>query len=164
MRNKILTGLLAAAFIAPNAMAEPEVVRLSEPVQATETYEDFGTALPENETVHSLGDALAQADSLDGQPVVIQTEVQKVCQKKGCFFIAREGENVARVRFQDYSFFIPTDSAGKTVTLAGTIEHVEVSPEQAEHFAEDLGEKRGVGQMAGFEYQIMATSVRIPRA
>jgi len=68
------------------------------------------------------------------------------------------------VRFQDYGFFIPTDSAGKTVTLAGTISRVELSPEQVAHFAEDLGEAAPAPAMAEFEYQIMATAVRIPRA
>ncbi|MDT8439605.1 MAG: DUF4920 domain-containing protein [Wenzhouxiangellaceae bacterium] len=172
MRTRMLTGLLATCFLATQALADEAVVRLSEPVQATEAFEDFGAALPEDQTVHSLASAIAKLDALAGQSVVIETEVQQVCQKKGCFFIARDGEAVARVRFQDYGFFIPTDSAGKTVKLAGTLEHVELTPEQAAHFAKDLGEteqqrpmqKRMRAGMAEFEYQIMATAVRIPRA
>lgn len=164
MRASILTGLLAAVFFTATALADDAVIRLSAPVKTTETYEDFGAALPEGESPHSLSEAISRLDDLAGQPVLIETEVQQVCQKKGCFFIARDGDAVARVRFQDYGFFIPTDSAGKTVKLAGTLERVELSAEQAAHFAEDLGQEAQADRMVDFEYQIMATAVRIPRA
>jgi len=164
MRVLILTNLLAAVFLASTAVADDDVVRLSEPVNETETYEDFGAVLPESEASRSLGGAISQLDELAGQSVVIETEIEQVCQKKGCFFIARDGQATARVRFQDYGFFIPTDSAGKTVKLAGTLQRVELTPEQAAHFAEDVGEEPDADQMADFEYQIMATAVRIPRA
>jgi len=164
MRVLILTNLLAAVFLASTAVADDDVVRLSEPVNETETYEDFGAVLPESEASRSLGGAISQLDELAGQSVVIETEIEQVCQKKGCFFIARDGQATARVRFQDYGFFIPTDSAGKTVKLAGTLQRVELTPEQAAHFAEDVGEEPDADQMTDFEYQIMATAVRIPRA
>ena len=164
MRIMILIHLLGIALIAPAALADDSVVRLSEPVNETETYEDFGALLPESEALHSLDEAISRLDDLAGQSVLIETEIQQVCQKKGCFFIARDGQAVARVRFQDYGFFIPTDSAGKTVKLAGTLRRVELTPEQAAHFAEDLGQPPDASPMADFEYQIMATAVRIPKA
>ncbi len=160
----ISIGLLGSALLASAALADDSVVRLSEPVNETETYEDFGALLPESEALHSLDEAISRLDDLAGQSVLIETEIQQVCQKKGCFFIARDGQAVARVRFQDYGFFIPTDSAGKTVKLAGTLRRVELTPEQAAHFAEDLGQAPDASPMADFEYQIMATAVRIPKA
>lgn len=164
MRTSKTAGLLAGIFLASAVPAADEVVRLSAPVKETETHEDFGTELPESQPLTSLGAAISKLDDLAGQPVLIETEIQQVCQKKGCFFIARDGDAVARVRFQDYGFFIPTDSAGKTVKLSGTLERVELSAEQAAHFSEDLGQEAGADRMADFEYQIMATSVRIPKA
>lgn len=161
---RLISASLIALSLSAAVLADDNVIRLSEPVASTETYEDFGTALPEMGDAHSLSDAIATMDETASEPVLIQTEVQQVCQKKGCFFIARDGETVARVRFQDYGFFIPTDAAGKRVTLAGRLSRVELSPEQAAHFAEDLGEAAPVPAMAEFEYQIMATAVRIPRA
>ncbi|SRR6056297_78562 len=161
---RLVLATLSALFLSAAVLAEDEAIRLSEPVASTDAYEDFGTVLPEMGETHSLRDAIATLDETSSEPVLIQTEVQQVCQKKGCFFIAREGQTVARVRFQDYGFFIPTDSAGKTVTLAGTVTRVELSPEQAAHFAEDLGDAAPTPAMAEFEYQIMATAVRIPRA
>jgi hypothetical protein len=164
MSIRCVAASLIALSLSAIALAEDGVIRLSEPVASTDAYEDFGTELPASDSVHSLSDAVATLTEREGEPVLIETEVQQVCQKKGCFFIARDGETVARVRFQDYGFFIPTDSAGKTVTLAGTVSRVELSPEQAAHFAEDLGEEPAAPAMAEFEYQIMATAVRIPRA
>ena len=164
MPVRFVLAILIALSLSAAVLAEDGVIRLSEPVASTDAYEDFGTTLPEIGETHSLSNAIATLDETSSEPVLIQTEVQQVCQKKGCFFIARDGENVARVRFQDYGFFIPTDSAGKTVTLAGTINRVELSPEQAAHFAEDLGDAAPTPAMAEFEYQIMATAVRIPRA
>ena len=164
MRIMILTHLLGIALIAPAALADDSVVRLSEPVNETATHEDFGALLPEGKAQHSLGEAISNLDDLAGQSVLIETEIQQVCQKKGCFFIARDGQAVARVRFKDYGFFIPTDSAGKTVKLAGTLARVELAPEQAAHFAEDLGQAPEAAPRANFEYQIMATAVRIPKA
>ncbi|MBU1188046.1 MAG: DUF4920 domain-containing protein [Gammaproteobacteria bacterium] len=163
MRTLLLTGLMAVATVTTAALADDAVVSLSEPVNETETHADYGAVLPASKVMHSLSEAIAQLDDLAGQSVVIETEIQQVCQKKGCFFIARDGEAVARVRFQDYGFFIPTDSAGKTVTLAGTLERVTLTPQQAAHFAEDMKQKPKTTPVADFEYQIMATAVRIPR-
>lgn len=142
--------------------AEDAPIRLSEPVAVTETYEVFGSELPEGHDAMSLAVLLADSDRLAGQAVLVETEIAQVCQKKGCFFIARDGDAVARVRFKDYGFFIPTDAGGKTVLLAGQLQKVELSPEQAAHFAEDLGEQPPASDEPIFEYQITATAVRIP--
>ena len=141
---------------------EHSVIRLSEPVAVTETYEVFGSELPEGHKPISLAALVADSDHLAGQDVLVETEIAQVCQKKGCFFIARDGDAVARVRFKDYGFFIPTDAGGKTVLLAGQLQKVELTPEQAAHFAEDVGEQPPAGDQPIFEYQITATSVRIP--
>ena len=85
--------------------------------------------------------------------------VSQVCQRKGCFFVAQDGDAVARVTFVDYSFFVPTDSAGKDVTLVGTFNRKMLSEAQAQHFAEDAGQDptKVVGPRE--EYSIVATSV-----
>ena len=97
------------------------------------------------------------------QEVLVETRIAKVCQKKGCFFVATEGASTARVTFKDYEFFIPTDSGGKDVLLLGTFSRKSVSKEQAEHYAADLGEKAAVVPEK-FEYSIVASAVKIPRS
>ena len=66
-----------------------------------------------------------------------------------------------RVSFVDYSFFVPTDISGRRVTLVGELVRVERSDEQAEHMSEDLGSNAAVE--SGVVYEIVATSVRVPR-
>jgi hypothetical protein len=158
-----MRALLAISFLigSGSAWAAGDVIRLSEPVESTATHETFGASMPDEEAV-SLSDAVADMSEAGGDPVVIETEVVRVCRKKGCFFIARDGETTARVKFADYGFFIPTDSAGKVVTLAGTLERVALSQEQAAHYARDAGEDPAAAT-PGFEYRVTASSVRIPR-
>lgn len=149
--------------IAPGLVAaEPEVLRLSEPVEVTASYEVFGSVLPEAGTPLSLGDLMNDNGKYLDQEVLVETRIAKVCQKKGCFFVATEGPSTARVTFKDYGFFIPTDSGGKNVVLLGTFSRKSVSEEQAEHYAADLGEKADPSAEK-FEYSIVATAVKIPR-
>lgn len=145
-----------------------ETLRLSEPVESTAEYEVFGAPLDDKSEGRGLAELLASDDGLDGEVVRVTTRVAKVCQKKGCFFVATEGAASARVTFADYGFFVPTDSAGKQVTLVGKRDRVELSPERAAHYAEDLGEEVAPNaeppSAPVFEDSIVATSVLIPRS
>jgi hypothetical protein len=87
-----------------------------------------------------------------------------VCQRKGCFLIAQDGEHVARVTFRDYGFFVPTDSTGKTVTLVGTLGRRTLDEAQAKHYAEDAGKNPAEVTGPQMEYAIVASSVIIPRS
>jgi hypothetical protein len=68
-----------------------------------------------------------------------------------------------RVAFRDYGFFVPTDSAGETVTLAGELIKKEMTAEQVAHFNQDMqGGSDAVKE--GVVYEILAGSVMIPKA
>ena len=153
-----LVLLLAFSF---TAHAETETTRLSEPVETGDGYEVFGAALPDKSPGLSLQEAISREEQLAGQEVRISTRISKVCQKKGCFFVASEGASWARITFTDYGFFIPTDSGGKQATLVGTISRRTLTPEQAAHYAKDLSGETSEVEPPGFEYQIVATSVLI---
>lgn len=140
-----------------------DAVRLSEPVEASASYEVFGAPLADKSPGMSLTEAIAQEASLNGKKVRLTTRVTQVCQKKGCFFVATEGAAWARVTFVDYSFFVPTDSAGKEVTLEGTFSRRSLTPEEAAHYQADLGEQGDEAPAVLFEYSIVATSVMLPR-
>ena len=149
--------------IAPGLFAvENEVKRLSEPVEVTATHEVFGSTLPENGTPVSFGELMGNNDKYLDQEVLVETRIAKVCQKKGCFFVANEGASTARVTFKDYGFFIPTDSSGKEVVLLGTFSRKSVTKEQAEHYSADLGEKAAAAPEK-FEYSIVASAISIPK-
>ena len=163
---RFVQALLALAFIgvAPGLFAgESEVIRLSEPVEVTETHEVFGSPLPDSGTPLSFADLMTDENKYLDQEVMVETRIAKVCQKKGCFFVAQEGASTARVTFKDYGFFIPTDSGGKNVVLLGTFSRKSVSKEQAEHYAADLGEK-AAAEPEKFEYSIVASAIKVPRS
>jgi hypothetical protein len=150
------------ALLATAVFAQQQAIRLSDPVNVTEHYEEFGTSLPDDPKPVTLAALFADAESALGNNSVVETRVSKVCQKKGCFFIAQDGDVVVRVSFRDYAFFVPTDISGRTVMLSGTLVRRDVSDEQAAHFAADLGvEKTPVS--AGVVYEIIADGVRVPK-
>ena len=154
---------LALAPVALAAAGDEGAVRLSDPVTVTDDYEEFGAPVVSTESAVSLGELVGAGEEYLGREITLTTRIAKVCRKKGCFFIAREGDAMARITFKDYGFFIPTDSAGKEVLLNGTFERREITDAQARHYRKDLGEPAGDGPAAGTEYHIVATAVRIPR-
>ncbi|MEM6819115.1 MAG: DUF4920 domain-containing protein [Pseudomonadota bacterium] len=156
-------GVALVLFSMQGAIADhghDDAIRLSEPVEVTDTHETFGSVLPEVDSELSLGDVMAApADFVDAD-VQITTKVKQVCQKKGCFFVAQQGEHLVRVSFKDYSFFVPTDISGKTVTLHGQLVAHEMTEEQAAHFNADAGDSNAF--KVGPRYEIVAVSVRVP--
>lgn len=155
--------ILGIIGIAPAIFAgEGEVKRLSEPVAVTESHELFGAMLPDTGIPLSLGELVKNNEKYQDQEVLLATRIAKVCQSKGCFFVAQEGATTARVSFKDYGFFIPTDSGGKDVVLLGVFSRKSVSKEDAEHYAKDLGETAD-SSPERFQYSIVASAVKIPR-
>ncbi len=162
--NVLLALATMALFASPLARADDEsgVIRLSEPVEVTDTHETFGAAMPEAAEPIALAALVASHEDYADESVVVAARVSKVCQKKGCFFIAQDGSTTVRVSFKDYGFFVPTDIGGRSVTLVGELKQVEVSEEQAEHLKEDLG-SADADIAPGPQFEIVATAVRVPR-
>ena len=67
---------------------------------------------------------------------------------------------LARVRFGDHAFAIPTDSSGKAVVL-GALRAVEMSERDAKHMAADGGGDPRSVKGPQQEWELMATSVLI---
>ena len=139
-----------------------KTLRLSKPVTQDAQSETFGVKLDHSLPKLSMQDLVTDSPSYLAKPFQVETRIAKVCQKKGCFFIAQQDQHVLRVSFRDYGFFIPTDSSGKTVTLAGVLVQKEISPQQAAHFEADLKTKTSVLK-PGLVYEIVADSVKIPK-
>lgn len=136
-------------------------LRLSEPVAKTAESETFGVVLDTSLPRVSLTELYNNSDKYLNKRVLVSTKVAKVCQKKGCFFIAQENGITIRVAFKDYGFFVPTDSTNKQVLLAGELIQKNLSAEQAEHFNSDLRDK-STALKAGSVLEIIAESVQIP--
>jgi hypothetical protein len=151
--------LAISVLFAQAAIAE--VTRLSEPVEVTDDAEVFGAPLDTGAKAMSLEALLDNpADYLDSS-VRVDAKIAQVCQKKGCFMIATAGDKAVRISFRDYSFFVPTDTGGKTVTLTGTLVERELSEKQAAHFRQDAGTDT---IQAGKVYEIVADSVSVPKS
>lgn len=156
--------ILAITALMPGiTAAEGEAIRLSEPVDVTATHELFGATLPDHGKPLSLNDLINHNDKYQNQEVLLATRIAKVCQKKGCFFVAQEGAATARISFKDYSFFIPTDSGGKNVVLLGVFSRSSVSKKEAQHYDADLNET-GASNPERYQYSIVASAVSIPRS
>ncbi|MFQ3227629.1 MAG: hypothetical protein ACI8RW_001016 [Porticoccaceae bacterium] len=140
--------------------ANADVIRLSKPVQKDATSETYGERLSTMPQAVELKMLLTSPEEHLDKSFSVTTQVAKVCQKKGCFFIAQAGSETIRVAFKDYGFFVPTDIGGKTVTLVGELIAHQRTAKQAQHLSKDLGENSTLE--SGFTYEIVATSVRVP--
>ncbi len=161
MKSFAATLSALVVFLAAPALAEG-VTRLSEPVEVGDGFEVFGAPLGEQGEPRRLAEIVAGSAKYAGQQVHATATVAQVCRKKGCFFVAQDGDAVARVTFVDYSFFVPTDSGGKDVTIVGTFNRKLVTEAQAKHFAEDAGEDPAKVVGPREEYTIVASSVVVP--
>ena len=139
-----------------------DTLRLSEPVTQDAQSETFGAKLNNSLPKLSMQDLVNDSPSLLAKPFQVEARIAKVCQKKGCFFIAQQDQYILRVSFRDYGFFIPTDSNGKTVTLTGELVQKQLSSEQVAHFKADLKSDSAM-LTPGVVYEIVADSVKIPR-
>ena len=156
--TKRVSAMVAASLLFVGAHAG-EVIRLSEPVATTDTTETFGSLLDEAVPLVELADIGA---GNVGDTVRVEARVSQVCKMKGCFFIAVDGNATVRVSFKDYAFFVPTDVSGKTLMFVGEVTEKEMTKEEAEHLAEDMGEV-SAAVAPGTTYEIVASAVRVPR-
>lgn len=140
-----------------------QVVRLSQPVTSDDKTETFGTVLDSSLEQVNLATLLSNPDKYVETPFALRTEIAKVCQKKGCFFIAKEAHLSIRVAFKDYGFFVPSDSYNKVVTLNGLLVKKQLSQKQADHFNQDLKSENALLK-AGKTFEIVAAAVQIPKA
>lgn len=154
----LLTTIFAAFF---SSVIAAQAIRLSEPVAKDANSETFGTVIDQSLKSATMASLVTASESHLGAPFKLTTQISKVCQKKGCFFIAQQDDHVLRVSFKDYGFFIPTDSSGKTVTLTGELVKKTLSPEQAAHYRADLNEQSD-SIKSGVVYQIVANGIQIP--
>lgn len=124
--------------------------------------QSFGAEMPAGVETVSLKQAI---NSLNGSPdqfFKIQGQITEVCQAKGCWMILMDGDSYARVRFENYGFFVPTETSMQRSIVYGVLtEHV-LSGEEADHYAQDAGAQSTL-QLKGEvrEYSIMARAVQL---
>ena len=134
-------------------------IAISSSALADASIQFFGETMPSKPEAISIKDAIESFDD-QVEPMKISGTITKVCQKKGCFMVLAEGDTYARVRFKDYGFFVPKDSATSDAVVFGVLSAKNLSPKQANHYAEDEGSDQRYPD-GKREFAIMASSVEI---
>jgi hypothetical protein len=155
LMNALIAALVLVAAPAPTA---PAAAKASEP---TLVRGEKLKGLPKVDLAALLKDPSASA----GKAVALEGKVRKACEKKGCWMelaVEDKGPGV-RVKFKDYGFFVPLDSAGSTVKLEGVVSVTELTEERAKHYeGEGATVARGKDGKAR-EVQLVASGLELRR-
>lgn len=122
------------------------------------TADQFGAPLT-LKTAIPLEKAIEQISA--GKPLLVEAQVDKVCQKKGCFMELKSAKGDVRVTFKDYGFFVPFSLAGKNVWVEGKMSEKKLSLEQTKHYVQDVGGDPNSVTEGRSEFQIVATGVLV---
>ncbi len=114
-----------------------------------------------------VAELLAKPQEQDGKTVLIEGQVRKACERKGCWMELATSKDAkgpgVRVTFKDYGFFVPLDSAGSMARVEGVVKVAELSEERAKHYeSEGATIPRGADGKPR-EVQLVATGVELRR-
>ena len=99
----------------------------------------FGKQIDEKGAI-SMTKLKKQMENKESMQVKVTGTVTDCCQAKGCWMTIDKGDGTTmRVKFKDYGFFVPKNSAGKIAVMEGRAMIETVSVEEQRHYAEDAG-------------------------
>lgn len=96
--------------------------------------------------------------------VTTEGKVQRACTSKGCWMEVGEGDEACRVTFKDYSFFVPTDSAGARARIQGKLATRVVEAAAVQHLEAEgarFNNKKPDGSAT--EVRLIASAVELVR-
>ncbi len=121
----------------------------------------YGSQMPTNAAEvpidQAINDFESSAESVERK---FSGRITEVCKKKGCWMVLSERQSYARVTFENYRFFVPTDSNQAKAIVYGTLNRKKLNREVATHYEKDVG-RRPTNHSDKFEYRIVAKSVVI---
>ncbi len=124
---------------------EKAVKKQLEVQKETQEFNSFGDTISVDKALTS-SEMLAKFKTLkigDTIDVKFASSIKEVCSKKGCWMKLPLDENAeTMVRFKDYGFFMPLDSKGSEVIVAGKAFIKETSVKELQHYAEDAGKTK----------------------
>ncbi len=134
---KLIVLVLAFVLMAMSCKKEER-----NPVNDT-PYTQFGEAEITAKDAVDASAMLANYKTLqegDTVNVKFKTTVNEVCQKKGCWMMAKlSDDEQVRVTFKDYGFFVPMNAAESEAVVQGKAFLNVTTVDQLKHFAEDAG-------------------------
>ena len=99
--------------------------------------------------------ALDEHEMLIGEEMIFTGNISKVCQKRGCWMMLETNGKIARVDFNNHSFFIPKDTQG-TAEVFGVLHSRVMSDKMRKHL-----EAEGAGKLETKIFEITATSIKV---
>lgn len=122
-----LLGFVACAT-GSSAPDVPQGQRIGEPI--------------ESRPVHRLSEVQAAPAQYFRQTLLVEAEVEAVCQSMGCWMQVKDGGETAMVRWEEgcggqYQF--PKDAVGERVLIQGSFYPKEIAAEDREHLEEEAG-------------------------
>ena len=131
---------------------------------AVPSWEVFGSDIGDGEAM-PVAKLFLDPASWDGKTVLVEGTVAAVCQRKGCWITMHEGGQDMRIRFKDYSFFLPKDCSGRTARIAGVFAVEEIPVEEARHYLEDAGRAEEAAKITEPQEQLtlLASGVRLKK-
>ncbi|HTA88079.1 MAG TPA: DUF4920 domain-containing protein [Polyangiaceae bacterium] len=115
-----------------------------------------------------LADVLRAPERYNNQAITVEGHVRSACTRRGCWMeVATDADPAlpgCRVTFKDYGFFVPTDSAGASAKVQGTLDVNTLPPERVAHLESEGGhfpQKNPDGSVN--ELRLVATGVELWR-
>jgi Domain of unknown function (DUF4920) len=112
------------------------------------TVQTFGKAITLRKVL-SLHEAMKQPGKYKDEKVLLEGKIKDVCQMKGCWLMLSQGDEVIRIKFEGYSFFVPKNSRGKRARVEGTLMQETISEEMARHYASEQSKGVDPSQIKG---------------
>lgn len=114
-----------------------------------------------------LADLLAKPQTHDGKTVLLEGQVRKACERKGCWMELATAKDAkgpgVRVTFKDYGFFVPLDSAGSMARVEGVVKVAELSEDRAKHYESEGAIVPRGSDGKPREVQLVASGVELRR-
>jgi hypothetical protein len=153
-RTPLVAILLFAAVAHAKPPAAPKVIKRGAPISKGEAV--------------SLERVLAEPDASAGKTVIVDGTVRAACAKKGCWMELAASEKkdapACRVRFKDYGFFVPTDSAGASARVEGEVQVRTIPTAEVAHYESEGGKFPNKGADGSARVvELMATGVELRR-
>jgi len=102
----------------------------------------FGEQISANNLI-SGEKLVTMLEEQDSVWVSMQSKIVTNCQTSGCWMDLDVGnDEVIKVTFKDYAFFVPLDSEGKTATVEGFAKREMIPVDILKHYAEDEGKSQ----------------------
>ena len=109
--------------------------------QQQETARFFGEKFDKQQKYTMTSEVYGKIASKDTVQTQLTGVIKEVCQAKGCWMkVTLDTNDEVFVKFKDYGFFVPTDSADKIVVMNGIAFTEEISVEEQRHYAQDRGD------------------------